>query len=511
MRLDELVNSALIGTSRQAPQIAPGDDPLGEALAGLQKAQAEDQLLGAAAIIATYEACGTVAGPAPAIGEPAAADERPACTPRAHDLLGQVLAMSNTPVKQQLLSQWLAAANRAGAGRAGVRVWHAQLPALLEYGAGNRAVRPLILSVIDRRGEWLMQLNPRWQFGAAADEPVERIWTTGSREQRAAALRQVRQTDAAAGRALVASTWSEDGAEERAAFVAAMETGLSVDDEPLLEGALDDRSKQVRAAAAARLARLPQSALVKRMIERVEPLLRLDAGTKGGLVRRAKAGAIEVTLPPDQYDPAWGRDGITEKPADRMGRRQWWLLQMLRAIPPGHWSQRWELAPADCIAAATGEFGGLLKQAWIEATLAVGDSAWAKALLAAPAEENARGLLIPLVGHLPAEQQQLTVAQLARDDLQHLPMLLDAMTTPLDAAATRAVVEAVRGQSKSGGGYNYVAAGVIERLGLSAAPEMYDELAEILSGDAWQGLGKAITSCLELIQVRRDIQRELGT
>lgn len=71
MSLEELVNTALVGTSRRGPQLTAGDGPLGEALATLKKREAEDQLLGAAAVLATYAACGVVADAAPAVMEPA--------------------------------------------------------------------------------------------------------------------------------------------------------------------------------------------------------------------------------------------------------------------------------------------------------------------------------------------------------------------------------------------------------------------------------------------------------
>jgi len=53
-----------------------------------------------------------------------------------------------------------------------------------------------------------------------------------------------------------------------------------------------------------------------------------------GLLRKAKAAAIEVTLPA-KFDEAWARDGITEKPTQRVGQRQWWAQQVIAAVPAG--------------------------------------------------------------------------------------------------------------------------------------------------------------------------------
>jgi hypothetical protein len=53
---------------------------------------------------------------------------------------------------------------------------------------------------------------------------------------------------------------------------------LSMDDEPFLERALDDRDAQVRHKAAALLASLPESRLVRRMIATAGDILTLDGG-----------------------------------------------------------------------------------------------------------------------------------------------------------------------------------------------------------------------------------------
>ncbi|MDB5298193.1 MAG: hypothetical protein JWO31_4176, partial [Phycisphaerales bacterium] len=282
LSLDDAVKHALVGTSRGDLPVPPAAGPLGEALAAVAGAAAgpEARLLAAAAVLSAYEACGRVPmkdGDGRAAGDTAAAvvaaasarpapaspDVAPACSPRAADFLSQLLAMTDTPAKRQLLGEWFDAA--AAARR---RVPHAALPDVLEYAAGHRAARPQASAVAGERGHWLMAQNPRWQFGVAAEADPKEVWATGKPDQRLAALRRVRAADPPAALALVESTWKEDGADERAAFVAALADGLGPADEPFLEAALDDRSKQVRAAAVELLAKLPGSAFVARMVAR---------------------------------------------------------------------------------------------------------------------------------------------------------------------------------------------------------------------------------------------------
>src|SRR5437762_1943286 len=75
-------------------------------------------------------------------------------------------------------------------------------------------------------------------------------WETSPRAARELLLQQLRSTDPARAREQLAQTWETEGADERAAFLATFRTGLSLDDEPFLESALDDRSKVVRRTAA---------------------------------------------------------------------------------------------------------------------------------------------------------------------------------------------------------------------------------------------------------------------
>ena len=144
----------------------------------------------------------------------------------------------------------------------------------------SRALRSAMAQVIGTRGEWLMHLNPRWQFTATGGEDLPQVWTTGKREQRIAVITRLRESEPSAARDLVQSTWKEDAADDRASFLESLKISLGKDDEPFLESALDDRSKGVRAAAADLLARLPDSAYVRRMIERAEPLLNLHGAKR---------------------------------------------------------------------------------------------------------------------------------------------------------------------------------------------------------------------------------------
>ena len=517
MTLDELTKIALLGTARatlpEPADLADDDEKLSAALAAVRTGVPEDDLLAAAAVLSAYESCGRPADvPPPVALTLAPSDQRPACSQRAGALLEQIFSQPNTPSKQRLLTEWLVAAASTNC-----RVPHGMLPALLDYGASTRAVREAVAAVIDQRGTWLMSLNHRWQFAAPDAMDAAPIWATGNREQRSMALRRLRETSTAAARDLVISTWKEDAADERSSFVDAFSVNVGPEDEAFLEAALDDGSKQVRAAAASVLSRLTESGFLQRMQARALPLLLHRPAEKGGLLTKGKAATVELQLPADSFDPISLRDGIEEKPPGRMGRRQWWATQILSSVPPSVWSTIWQLEPVACVAAAAGDFRSLLLDAWSAAAERHNDVEWMKALLAEsihakPAGDQNALPRLSLLKHLPSEAQRdlLTVLVGAADlDMATLQQVLQSVDVEFDPKAATAVCDAIdRTLRKAGDAYHYGLAGVLETVVHQLPPTVADGLSQAWSGAAWDANRRALDAFFFTLQLRRDIQTE---
>lgn len=509
--LDELVKVALIGTGRGATSLPAAQGALGDALTSIPPAASnEARLLTAAAVVAAYESCGQVPESGAALPGPAAPDALPSCSRRAGELLDGLLAMPETQVKHQLLDEWLGLAARAGQ-----RPPHRSLPAVLDYAAAHRAAREPAVAVLDERGRWLIAQNPAWQFAARETDDARQVWSTGSPDQRLAALRRLRQADPPGARDLIQATWNEDGADERAAFVGALKVGLNAGDEGFLESALDDRSKQVRAAAAEVLTALPGAALLQRMTERADAILHMEAGTKAGWIRKGKSAVIDVTLPA-ALDASWVRDGILEKPTLRMGERQWWARQVIAAVPPVHWSTAWQCAPAECIAAVSDDFTELLLAAWGDACERHPDVAWVDALLNAGAKNGSGNLRVELLNGLPEAPRLALVTEMLespRLPIESIARLLNGTRFGFDGRAARALAAQID-QHVSGAAnvsYDYALQQVVVALALRLPPEMHDALAGRWVGPYWEMNRKALDQCLATMQVRRDIQREFAT
>ncbi|MFC4064695.1 DUF5691 domain-containing protein [Actinoplanes subglobosus] len=291
--------------------------------------------------------------------------------------------------EQALLIQWLAAA----VGRGGI-VPPVILPDLLEAGRRNALLRADVAGVAGRRGAWLAAQRADWHWLLTEAAPTRtgdwtataartRDWTTSATAERLGLLVELRRSDPGRARELLESTWGEESSDNRARFLATLGTGLSLDDEPLLERALDDRRKEVREAALDLLRQLPGAALGRRMTARARAAVRLDG-----------SGRLTVE-PPTELDRDLRRDGVSATPVRGIGVGAWLLEEVLAGTPLSTWTvpppstgagplSTAGLGPSGWIAAARGhDWANPLVHGWAKAAVVQRDPRWATALLAA--------------------------------------------------------------------------------------------------------------------------------
>jgi hypothetical protein len=401
----DLVTASLIGTERAAVPVipVPGSPRLDSAPADpaalvldraalLTAARRGGRQPGRAGPGATGEP-GTAVGPA-AAGEPGGTAE-PETVPVVSRAAGRRLARILGGQHADLLPEWLAAA--AGRGR---RVPAGLLPALLHQGRrGSPAgpgLRRLIAAAGGSRARWLAGLNPEWAFILAYAPGAEDAWRLGDAAQRRGYLSALRARDPGAARDLVAAGWDAAGPDERVMFLNTLSDGLSLADESLLEGALDDRHAWVRKAAAGLLAALPGSALARRMAGRARECLYLDPGMPGARL---------VVSPPGDCGAALRRDGIT--PGEGAGAapaasRSGLLLEVMARTPLRTWTDGFAMRPAGIIALPAGGWEPVLFTAWSRAAMTQHDQEWLVPLtnLALTGATGDAGTLRQLVRHV---------------------------------------------------------------------------------------------------------------
>ncbi|MEU6116017.1 DUF5691 domain-containing protein [Streptomyces sp. NPDC047117] len=499
----ELVSAALLGTDRRTPDV-----PM---RVGQEAAAA---LLDAAAVSTVRRRAGLRPAPAAERPAPAPPDPRPELPDAARRRLALLLAdrgghtgsrRGAAPDLTELLPQWLAAA-----GERGYRAPAALLPALLDAARARTDLRPAALALAGPGALWLARLNDDWKFalrgigGAAAipargdQEAGRRLWEEGLFAERVALLSATRRLDPAAGLELIASTWSTERAEDRLMFLDSLREGLSAADEPFLEKALSDRSRNVRATAAELLSALPGAALATRMAARATACLRLEAAgdEEGG-------GPVVVVEAPRGCDAGMERDGVVAKAPAGRGERAWWLAQLLESAPLDAWSGHLGgRGPAEIVALPVAEGRRTeVHDAWCRAAVRQRDTAWARALLGTPSMAADRPSSIPdaapmnagpaateagssrdtakLLGVLPEGERGTWVAEfIASHGLSDAFRLLGVCAVPWTESLGTAVVDALD-IARDAGSYPWSFSGVMglaERCLDPAAADRLDKL-----------------------------------
>jgi len=489
--VDDWVTLALIGTTRHRGSLPALPAEVSAVLKPAAASGPEDaalRLADALAVLSNFTRAGARPVPAPPPPEPSPQDHWPECSERAATLLARFL----TAGPRELLVEWLAAARSARR-----RPPHRLLPALLDAAAANRTLRRGVEAVMDARGVWLARLNPRWCFAEQTQGSSDDIWQTGQRDQRLALLQDLRTSDPSRARELLQSTWAQEPAEERVRWLTVMTVGLGMEDEPFLEACLDDRGSRVREAAAELLSRLPHSRLVQRLTERLERMLVCKTG---------RTPSLDVALPAS-FDPGWARDGITERPNAKIGKKEWWLKQMLMRVPPRHWNERFGLEPTALLQAVTEDYRDSLAEAWMRALEHHPDEAWREALLdwicTLPAKR--RGELLPAI---PTAMLLAGLPRLLKEGLVDLQVArrLEDYRGPLTCADCEALAEMVVGLHRLS---TWALSSLLNRLAFLVPTAALPIFQRRWTADA---LGERFRQCdsfFSILQLRHDLYTEL--
>ncbi|WP_055585852.1 DUF5691 domain-containing protein [Streptacidiphilus griseoplanus] len=512
---DALVATALLGTDRRPPPRVGGT----AALAGAAAAVAGDPgaaLLALAALGTVHRRAGLRPAAAGGLPEPAPDDPRPplpeAAGRRLAVLLSERAGASGGPANlAELLPQWLCAARARG-----FRVPPPLVPSLLDAARARSELRGDAVSLAGPLGRWLAGQNPDWRFvlrtvpesptgpGGAADD--ESVWHEGLFAERVTHLTRLRRRDPAAALALLRSTWASERAEDRLLFLDALQERISGDDEPFLEAALGDRSRNVRTTAAELLSTLPGSALAHRMARRAREAVRLHG-----------SGEAEVFTvnPPTVCDEAMQRDGIAAKSPTGRGERAWWLGEIVAAAPLALWTDSTGHPPERLLAVPVADgWGDDLREAWARAAVRQHDADWARALLGPPPRPGDRaagrpaGAPAKLLAVLPPEERaHWTAAFVDVHGLGEAFQMLGACASPWSPRLGAAVVTALR-RAAGSGAYPWSHSGVLGMAERALAPEAATSVEGCTEGGAaW---AETFTRLAGTLRFRAAMLSELG-
>ena len=341
-----------------------------------------------------------------------------------------------TDAPQRLQIDWL-----QHLAAAGWRLPPSLLPLALDTAQRASVLRPAVLAVLGERGRWLARHHRTWRYAAenvssvssATDTdtestPLETRWQEGTLAQRMQLLRDERQHQPSAARERLQASLTDLPAKERAELLAALQTGLSAEDEALLTTlASQDRSREVRHIARGLLVQLPGSAVSQRAGARLAPHLVLDTRQRW------------VIIPPEAADPGWKDEGIeADRPThDKLGERAWWLYQLARQVPLLWWEQHTGMAPDALLQ-------WIAKNDWAEAVV----RAWWEVLRAAPPSAASTAWCKAFLDHWPGKAMHESPAAVlallpAAEREPYWQRSLQAMTKPQQGALEEIIQQVI--------------------------------------------------------------------
>lgn len=386
------------------------------------------------------------------------------------------------------------------------------LPQILEKCKKQPDLWQVVQPSIGERGHWLLEQNPKWAI--LLKIPQQEDWAIGSHTKRLKLLTQLRKDKSPVALTLLESTWAEEAANHKVDFLKIMEINLSKLDELFLNKLLDARQKEVRQSAAFLLARIPDSALILRMFERVKSYILI----KKGSFQKEK---LEITLPED-CDDSMLRDGINPRSQwFRGGLKASRLGQMITMIPPKYWEVFFDKKPKEVIQIflRTDQHSELLMQAIIKATDLSKDEDWLDAILTfwldSKSLQRWKDLkVMPLLEQLPA----YLFNKIAANGLESINGLLeetDPITTLLKSSQhqwsdelTILFVNNLKKwlemeSSRYWNGWHY--RGILKKAAYSCNPAIYNKISENwpIESRIWSSWEKEVQAFLNIIQFRK--------
>jgi hypothetical protein len=427
---EQLTKAALLGTQKHSGETIQLPDSIASLLHTPANEDKEDTFLKTVALAMNYMSAGRefplLQTSQLQVSEP---ESLPLCSREATELLRRIVYEKQDELLDALLNQMLAHK---------CRVAEELIPDLLDKGKENKQMRDLIRQVTGKRGEWLSAINPEWQYFTSV--PVEEVWQTGKLEERKEVLEKVRREDPAKSREWLQEVWKTENAHTKAALLSVFSLNSSLEDEPMLEEILSDKSHKVRETASSLLQALSGSALIERVWAKGKSWLVLKKS--GSLL--SKKTRLELTIPKplseefikDGIEP--GKEKYLKEVASRNPIQKWavsgcsetevWLYQLFAVIPPARWSKHLELKQEVFVGFFLNNDLSKFIPALIQATLLHQDIAFAHTLLKhysdisklfKPSKNDAdiHGLKYALISILPEKQSyQDELLQLLNND-----------------------------------------------------------------------------------------------
>ncbi|MEZ4527116.1 MAG: DUF5691 domain-containing protein [Desulfobacterales bacterium] len=500
--IDTIAKQLFVGTRREVDGITEGVSDITSRI--FQNINAlpvskEEQLLHQCALAGVFETAAFLPEREDSLSvTQSPEDNRKTCTPAAARIFLDALAKP----WPQLVAEWI--------GRASVRDIRPPflaLPALLRFATETPVYRAAVRGCIGPRGRWLAQANPDWHWAAEADSERSEssLWEEGTLAERCDCMIRIREKDPAKTRELIREGLKGENASNRSKLIALFQHNLSLDDEPVLESLLDDRSIEVRRTIASLLSQLPSSALARRMQERMEECVTIE---KGRLRTTCK---VE---PPEEINDSMKRDGILDKAVSGLGSRAAMLMWMVSFTPLGWWQERGNLSPKESLKIIRkSEWKDALFMGLANAAITQHNPAWLIALLEAGKTGKFQPDRDALMKAMPRSDLEKWVAStLSPDSIRVIDILIHSNDPEIwGSELSKTVLTAVKATIPKHRA-DWTLRSYIKEMALFIHPDVLDSA---LTGwpeahENWPYYAETGYEFFEIIKLRIDLHKELS-
>jgi hypothetical protein len=330
-------------------------------------------------------------------------------------------------------------------------------------------------------------------------------------------LDHLRTTDPNAARELLATTWSQESAKDRVAFLEKFVISLNASDEPFLNEALHDRSVEVRRVARALLAVLP-SEFSRRLKELANQVLNF----RKPLIGKAR---IEVALPEEPIEWLKANDIEIDSPprtaAQSVGPKGWALKEMISLIPTAHWVELWQKSPIEIIRAGDeSEWRESFVEGFVAAAQRNRDPDWIEALILYTSTDPKHTPLTELAKFLPAARLEALALHALKSEPRGLNgghpafRLLTIHRSAWSDQLSRAVVNGIKKRINEGEDttLDWGAKAALKSFARYVSPALFDELASgwPMDSKVWPSWSRSAGGFQSLLAFRRDMHRAIS-
>ncbi|HOM72131.1 MAG TPA: DUF5691 domain-containing protein, partial [Armatimonadota bacterium] len=104
------------------------------------------------------------------------------------------------------------------------------------------------------------------------------------------------------------------------------------------------------------------------------------------------------------------RDGIEPKPIPGTGEKSWWLQQMIGAIDPNYWCEKWNTTPSELLdSIRKSEWKVPVMEGWTQAAMRYKNAEWAEALVIVRLSDKPRSDQRMIMDIIPPDRREKLV------------------------------------------------------------------------------------------------------